>query len=484
MSLFSEKLKLYIEVSNQTIYQLSKKAEVNRTVIHKTISGERVPGDDFLEKLYGALMLSPEEKREMHQLAERARVGEKVYRRRNKVREVIENLNDNPLLNPAYAFENQTFAPVPKTSSGLQIIQGKRDIEKQVLALFGDVFFNSEEPELALFVPFQEKYLYELLYNFYITCGKESQILNLIAIEKDYKDDSACLRNLDTLSSVLVFSLTEKKGYLPYYYYTSGGNHYEEGVSMPYFIKTRKQVMTFSPDFETAFVYDGEDSYGYFSDKIDQFYKKAEILTAYGESVPEMFGWSFISAYQEIIEPAPCMGQLFTDERIDRFLRKDIPMRDELYKIGCDFYRHVREDLGMPLSIFSFEGLIEFMNNGILPTLPKYVTKQLSVEERQEMLAAIIENAKSEKKPYVAINRKAFKVPVDLEIIKVSDQEIAIRRFNEKGDELTTLFLREAGLVDDFTDFMDYLKTSEMAYSQEEMLEMMEDLVHKYAIQK
>ena len=65
MSLFSEKLKLYIEVSHQTIYQLSKKAEVNRTVIHKTISGERVPGDDFLEKLYGALMLSPEEKREM-----------------------------------------------------------------------------------------------------------------------------------------------------------------------------------------------------------------------------------------------------------------------------------------------------------------------------------------------------------------------------------------------------------------------------------
>ncbi|SDP90788.1 hypothetical protein SAMN04515624_1792, partial [Eubacterium maltosivorans] len=72
MSLFSEKLKLYIEVSHQTIYQLSKKAEVNRTVIHKTISGERVPGDDFLEKLYGALMLSPEEKREMRRLAERA----------------------------------------------------------------------------------------------------------------------------------------------------------------------------------------------------------------------------------------------------------------------------------------------------------------------------------------------------------------------------------------------------------------------------
>ncbi|SDP84441.1 hypothetical protein SAMN04515624_13918, partial [Eubacterium maltosivorans] len=41
-------------------------------MIHKTISGERVPGDDFLEKLYGALMLSPEEKREMRRLAERA----------------------------------------------------------------------------------------------------------------------------------------------------------------------------------------------------------------------------------------------------------------------------------------------------------------------------------------------------------------------------------------------------------------------------
>lgn len=245
---------------------------------------------------------------------------------------------------------------------------------------------------------------------------------------------------------------------------------------MPYFIKTDKQVMTLSPDFETAFVYDGEESYGYFSDKIDQFYQKAELLTVYGESIPEMFGWSFISAYQEIIEPAPCMGELFTDERIDRFLRKDIPMRDELYTIGCNFYRHVREDLGMPLSMFSFDGLIAFMNSGILPTLPTYVTRQLSMEERQEMLEEIIKNAKSEEKPYIAINRKVFKVPVDLEIIKVSGQEIAIRRFNERGDELTTLFLHEAGLVDAFTDFMDYLKTSELVYDQETMVAMMKRL--------
>lgn len=476
MTLFSEKLKLYIEVSSQTIYQLSKKAEVNRTVIHKTISGERVPGNDFLEKLYGALMLSPEEKKELRRLAERARVGEKVYRRREKVKAVIEALNDNPLYNPAYGFEKRSFPAVPKTKTGLQIIQGRKSIERQVMALLGDVFYNSEKPGLALFMPFQEKYLYELLYNFYITCDKETQLLNLIAIEKDYKEDSACLRNLELLSSVLLFSLTEKKGYRPYYYYTNGDHPYEEGVSMPYFIKTDKQVMTLSPDFETAFVYDGEESYGYFSDKIDQFYQKAELLTVYGESIPEMFGWSFISAYQEIIEPAPCMGELFTDERIDRFLRKDIPMRDELYTIGCNFYRHVREDLGMPLSMFSFDGLIAFMNSGILPTLPTYVTRQLSMEERQEMLEEIIKNAKSEEKPYIAINRKVFKVPVDLEIIKVSGQEIAIRRFNERGDELTTLFLHEAGLVDAFTDFMDYLKTSELVYDQETMVAMMKRL--------
>lgn len=234
--------------------------------------------------------------------------------------------------------------------------------------------------------------------------------------------------------------------------------------------------MTLSPDFETAFVYDGEDSYKYFSDKIDQFYQKAELLTVYGESIPEMFGWSFISNYEEIIEPAPCMAKFFTNERIDCFLRKDIPMREELYHIGCTYYTHVREDLGIPFSMFSFDGLIAFMNSGILPTLPTYVTRPLNMEERQEMLEAIIKNAKSEAKPYIAINRKAFKVPVDLEIIKVSDQEIAIRRFNERGDELTTLFLHEAGLVDAFTDFMDYLKTSELVYDQETMVAMMEEL--------
>jgi len=61
MSLFGEYLRALISTNKINIYALSKSAGIERTVIHKIMTGDRLPTDEYLHKLTEALPLSPEE---------------------------------------------------------------------------------------------------------------------------------------------------------------------------------------------------------------------------------------------------------------------------------------------------------------------------------------------------------------------------------------------------------------------------------------
>ena len=480
MSLFSEKLKLYIEVSHQTIYQLSKKAEVNRTVIHKTISGERVPGDDFLEKLYGALMLSPEEKREMRRLAERARVGEKVYRRREGVGKLILSLSYRPILNDVFTFNaDKAVMKTQGDNKAMQILHSREAVIEQVISLLSEAFIRSEKSEIQLYLPFSEKEIYEAAYGFYMSIEKAILFKNLVAIEKDYKDDAACLRNLDSLSYVLNFALNDRKGYEPYYFYTGEAQNKTDSIAMPYFLQVNDVIITFDNAVRSAFVYDEKETVDFFKEKIARLFENSEPFVKRLDTVLEMYGLASGRMNELIIEPLPCMGKYMTDERIESLVRKECPVRDEAIKMARDFYSTLRAKDCWPVSFFSFEAIETFMKNGIMPTLPQDIVRPMTMEERCEIIKEIIKDSTSEKEPYIAINTHKLKTPVNVEIIKTSKNEIVFRRFNDEGNEQKTLFLCEASMVDAFLDFMKILRSSEFVYSKNEMIQKLQEYVQK-----
>ena len=478
MTLFSEKLKLYIEVSSQTIYQLSKKAEVNRTVIHKTISGERVPGNDFLEKLYSALMLSPEEKKELRRLAERARVGEKVYRRREGVRKLILGLSYRPILNTAFTFNtniNEMKRPAEKKE--MQILYSREAVIQQVINLLSEAFGSGEKPEICMYLPFSEKEIYEAVYHFYMSVEKEVLLKNLIALEKDYKDDTACLRNLDSLSYVLNFALNDRKGYEPYYFYTGEVQRKTDSVAMPYFLLVNNIMITFDTAVHSAFVYYEKETVDFFKEKIAKLFEGSEAFVKRLDTVLELYGLANGRINELIIEPLPCMGKYMTDERIESLVKKECPMREEAIKMASDFYSTLRAKDCWPVSFFSFEAIEIFMKNGIMPTLPQDIVRPMAKEERYAIINEIIRDSVSEKEPFIAINSHRLKTPVNVEIIKTSKNEIVFRRFNDAGNEQKTLFLCETSMVDAFLDFMKILCSSEYVYSKNEMIKKMQEYV-------
>ena len=82
MSLLGDKLKYHIEESGLTVYMLSKLSGVNRTSIVRTLSSNRLPERENIEKLLPYLRLTPSEKEEIIQSYEIMSCGENVYYRR------------------------------------------------------------------------------------------------------------------------------------------------------------------------------------------------------------------------------------------------------------------------------------------------------------------------------------------------------------------------------------------------------------------
>ena len=115
MSQFSERLTTLVEATGFSIYQLSKKAKIDRSTIHKVMVGERVPSADFYKKLCRSLLLTPFEKSELDDLYKMAKIGDKVYYRRNSVKRLVEELAGN------------TYAPTEDTGHRGQKRHQQRD---------------------------------------------------------------------------------------------------------------------------------------------------------------------------------------------------------------------------------------------------------------------------------------------------------------------------------------------------------------------
>ena len=92
MSLLGDKLKYHIEESGLTVYMLSKLSGVNRTSIVRTLSSNRLPERENIEKLLPYLRLTPSEKEEIIQSYEIMSCGENVYYRREYVLKIITTL--------------------------------------------------------------------------------------------------------------------------------------------------------------------------------------------------------------------------------------------------------------------------------------------------------------------------------------------------------------------------------------------------------
>jgi transcriptional regulator with XRE-family HTH domain len=486
MSKFSEKLKYLIEEGGIKIYQLSKSSGLDRTTIQRAMSGERLPSLNFVEKMAAYLRLSPSDQEELFNLYSISKIGEKVYAGRKYIKELIERLATihSAGENTIHTVRNTTYSG--KISEDISVYEGQYLINNMIRNVLEDEVINQISPQINISVPFQCSFLYDLLYQLYLSENGRINIKNIVRFNKISAYQNANY-NLDVLSHVMPFAFSGGKGYQVYYYYDNFDYSYDISLLMPFYIITSKRLITFSADYNSAVLYNNESIVNLYKNKFDAALHKSAPLIAHlntCEDILQSYLQSFknTNTISHVLEPQPCFSWYYSDELINLHLIPDLENRDTLLKLITELYREYRNYSHRPISIFSVEGLRAFATTGILADLPTQFATPFTLEERIMLLESLRKDISLGIYQVYAANASKFVIPfATIQLYK--NEGLDFFTTNNNGI-MSSANISEKSIAEAFYEFFESLPDSELIHTKEETINIIDSCIEQCTLMK
>lgn len=480
MSKFSEKLKLHIEDSGIKIYQLAKKSDLDRTTIQRTISGERLPSLNFVEKLINCLRLSPLERTELFDLYSYCKIGEKVYIGRKYIKDLIEGIATIHSESENVSNLKKGISFTNKINTGDTVYEGQYIVNNMIRAVLEDEVSNNPSPEISISVSFHSNFLFDIIYQLYLGENGKINIKNFARFNKTnaYQDSNY---NLKILSHVIPFAFSAGNGYQLYYYYDNFDSCSDIAVLMPYYIITSKHLITLSADNNSAVLYNNEGIVNIYKKIFDIAISKSspliashftcsDILQAYLDSI------NHTGIITHVIEPQPCFAWYYTDDLINAHLRPEVDDREIFLKMLCNYYENNRNN-SKPISIFSVEGLSTFAVSGILSDLPTQFAIPFTVEERIMLLERLRNDILLGNYQVYAVNSSKFVIPF-ITIQLCSTKGITFYTSNNNG-YICSAFMEEESIAEVFYDFFESLPESDLVFGRDETIKIIDSFIEQ-----
>lgn len=481
MSKFSDKLKMLIEESGLKIYKLAKEANLDRTTIHRSMTGERLPSLEFVKNLSNYLRLSPTEKIELFDLYSISKIGDTVYEQRKYIKEMIERIasihtdGDNVL-------GKKALSVTGKINDENTIYQGQYIVNSLIRNVLEDEVVNNPSPKINITVPFKYSFLYDLLYQLYLGANGKINIKNIIRLRKTPLSLQYSNYNLEILSHVMPFAFSAGNGYQPYYFYDSYDSYGDISLLMPYYIITNTRVINLSADFKTAVLYNNQDIVNMHQEIFDNAIINSTPLTSQHVNCTDML-LSYLEATNNsgmithVLEPQPCFSWYYTDNLMEQHLKQEIENRDAILKLLSHYYSGHKAYTRRPMSIFSIEGLNYFVNTGIIANLPTQFAIPFSVEERKRLLSKLKNDISNGIYEVYAANPSKFLIPI-----------CSIQIYNTKGMDLyssnnngtiSSSLIEEKSIAEAFYDFFESIPDSDLVHNREETIRIIDSFTEQ-----
>ena len=483
MSLFSDKLKSHILETGMTVYVLAKKAGVNRPMIHKAQQGDSVPNDDFILKLCEAMMLTPQEQRDLLLLARRARMGETLFLRRMAVLDVVNRLcqefNEMDLI----TFYKDRL-PIPPDKSYL-VLKDQKQIEYILMDMIKKEAEKEGESSVYFYLPDHARELFSIIYHLWIESGEDRmKLVQIIGLEKEYQGNHSAVKNLGIISIALNYCLVPGKSFGAFYHYLDFPDC-KSLPTMPFYVKTSEGLLVLSSGLDKGAFFRPGPMLDFYEGIIQETIGISKALVSYLTDLFEMFDCG--SSQFTLIESIPCITTVMTDEWVEALVREELPaeLRKTAVEAAQNEYRRIRRDDSHPISFFQMDKLERFMEDGRIPTVPVSLVRPCTEEERLAMLRGFRkEMDRTSNRIYYALDVNKLHLAVDAEVVYSEEKGVIIRVFKNDDAVLTTLLLQEPSCVAAFVDFFEHLPSSSIVLSKEEMIQRTDRLIAKYSVKK
>lgn len=473
MSHFSTYLKKLITNSGESISSIARSINVERTSIHKAISGDRTLPYTAVRALAIHFNLTLDERQEFFRLYDLELLGEERYENRKAVCDLLNNLS-------SLSF---TMPPLPEVSSIPeipQLIHGEYTIHSLIRSIMIYETEHNEDPQFQMFIPEKLNITMELMElwlndrHFHVT-----ELLHLQSMHSH--TDEYKRKNLKKLASIIPLCLVSR-GHYESYYFTEAVETLTVSP-MCYYIITPHYLIQMSKNLTVAKVSTHMDTVNYYHNWFNALIQNFEPLTQYSSNILEVLqeyikGTSSDSL--QIIMSQPCVGRYITKDIIKKYLVNDDMPYEDMYQLVENHFSVLRNIENHYVTIFDEKGLEDITKNYILQDLPPQYVPPLEKSDIKVMLQSLYSEIEKGNVSGIIARPTHLRIPHYLSLYVNSQTGLHIYTTNAFvfGAYCCDIHIKEPSICSIFDDFVQCLPGSPMVYSKEETLNLIKQSIN------
>lgn len=479
MSIFSQKLKYYIEQKKLTTYNLAKRSGIERSNMYKIVQGTRNPSsEEMVENIAESLGLSPYDRKELLNAYQISRVGENIYFERKYITEFIKKLrieNDIEESPERYSQKKIWYEPM---DSEIHTVYGTHNIDKVIQEIL-DREARKEKGSIKLMCQPEYEYLYKSIA---VYCEKTMfTVQHIICMDGSAVDNENKynLQNIIHLTPLIMANCD----YQTNCYYDNIRSHFYNLNLFPYLLMTSDCVMQFSSDYEYALYTYEKKTYRMFETLFQKYLGKTTpmfLVNPDAEDVvktPANGKWGGIIS---VLTPGPIASEPPKGFR-EKYLKMDEENKEELLDMMENIEKYEQNYMsGKVFKGFStVEGLRDFVESGhLIDATAKYYRK-FEQKDRIEALRRMKDQMETGRIQGYLIKPGGILMPRDFYMSVFDNHSVSIS-FKKGGGQWCILFFNEKSLAESFYQFACHLDESTLVYDRKESLDLMKELVEQY----
>ena len=163
MTEFGDFLKKQIENTGESISAVARGAGVERTTLHKAISGERTLSYIAMRKLMNYFHMSPHEKNVFTEYYNMQMQGRKFFNTRKMIVNLLKELSELPVGNQKHRPEFSAEC-IESRKDDCTIWSGTYAV-RNIMRRLIDCELKEKTPQIQLFLPAEDEFMMDYLYN-------------------------------------------------------------------------------------------------------------------------------------------------------------------------------------------------------------------------------------------------------------------------------------------------------------------------------
>ena len=477
MQEFHKLLTRFINEKNTTIYTLAKNTGIERSYIQKMKSGARVPAEKgTILKLAKGLMLTANETAELVEAYSIAKMGEGKYFQRMFVQNIISSFAEVQTQNSLILECNTQNNLVMQNE--VEHITGVPAIHKVLKAIM-EIEASNEDGCIKILAQPSFSYIYDCI----STLNSDTRVENIIVLYKQ-DNDNAVNYNLDVFQKLvpLFFSCPH---FHPYYVHDHVDTIFNDTTVMPLTIITSEYLLRISNDCKQALLIRDATIRQLYLASFEKKMLNAKPLFDTISAEPEQYFANVVGLMDFDAESnynimyQPCIVPYIPNDTVNACINTELLTPEMLGQIQ-EYLYNISTCHNTFQMVFTEEGLDLFLRTGKILEIPDFMLRaHPTKKQRLEIIANFITAIEDGRAIVHLAKPNMFSIPKPIVITAYSKQHVIIHHFDESGS-IHIFRLEEISLVNAFHDFLLWIQDCDLVYSQEESLEIVQNVYKKH----